>query len=83
MRNFIANSVRILGICKDFSASVHDFHYLKDVLWEYRDCMVLGDKGYLSTEVQKNLFEGADLAFCMYRVKVCRGSLCHGLLQMS
>ncbi len=42
-------------------ANVHDLHYLKDVQWEYHDCMMLGDKGYLSTEIQQNLFEVADI----------------------
>lgn len=41
------------------AASVHDLQYLNDVRWEYHDCMMLGDKGYLSAEVQKNLFEVA------------------------
>ena len=35
------------------AASVHDLHYLKDMRWEYHDCMMLGDKGCLSAEVQK------------------------------
>lgn len=43
------------------AASVHDLHYLKDVQWEYHDCMMLGDKGYLSTEVQQNLFDVANI----------------------
>jgi len=43
------------------AASVHDIHYLNDVRWEYHDCMMLGDKGYLSAEVQKNLFETANI----------------------
>lgn len=43
------------------AASVHDLHYLKDVRWEYHDCMMLGDKGYLSVEVQQNLFETANI----------------------
>ena len=43
------------------AASVHDLHYLKDVRWEYHDCMMLGDKGYLSTEIQKNLFEATNI----------------------
>lgn len=43
------------------SADVHDIHYLKDVQWEYHDCLMLGDKGYLSAEVQKNLFEVANI----------------------
>ena len=43
------------------AASVHDLHYLQDVQWEYNDCMMLGDKGYLSTEVQQNLFNVANI----------------------
>ena len=43
------------------AASVHDLHYLKDVRWEYHDYMMLGDKGYISTEIQKNLFEAANI----------------------
>lgn len=54
----------ILGVIHSFdmtAASVHDLHYLKDVRWEYHDCMMLGDKGYLSTEIQKNLFEATNI----------------------
>ncbi len=43
------------------SADVHDIHYLKDIQWEYHDCMMLGDKGYLSAEIKKNLFEIANI----------------------
>lgn len=54
----------IRGVIHSFdmtAASVHDLHYLKDVRWEYHDCMMLGDKGYLSVEIQKNLFEAANI----------------------
>ena len=54
----------IRGVIHSFdmtAASVHDLHYLKDVRWEYHDCMMLGDKGYLSAEIQKNLFEAANI----------------------
>lgn len=130
MRNFIANFVRILGICKDFAGNrvnelgnvprcgvvpkfsdlevvalgiaaeafgfdsenllFHRLHHeckddlpnlisrrqfnarrkltarlaeeiRKDVRREYHDCMMLADKGYLSAEVQKNLFEVANI----------------------
>lgn len=44
------------------SADVHDIHYLKDVKWEYHDCLMLGDKGYLNAEVQKNLFDAANIS---------------------
>lgn len=43
------------------AASVHDLHYLNDVRWEYHDCMMLGDKGYLSAEVRQNLFDVANI----------------------
>lgn len=43
------------------AANVHDLHYLKDVAWEYHDCVLLGDKGYLSATVQQNLFETANI----------------------
>ena len=43
------------------AASIHDLHYLNDVRREYHDCMMLGDKGYLSAEIQKNLFETANI----------------------
>jgi len=42
-------------------ANVHDLHYLKDVQWEYHDCTILGDKGYLSAPVQLDLFETANI----------------------
>ena len=43
------------------AASVHDLHYLNDVRWEYHDCMMLGDKGYLSAETQQNIFDAANI----------------------
>lgn len=43
------------------AASVHDLHYLKDVQWEYHDCLMLGDKGYLSAKIQQNLFDVANI----------------------
>ena len=43
------------------AANVHDLHYLKDVQWEYHDCMILGDKGYLSAPIQQDLFDTAHI----------------------
>lgn len=43
------------------AASIHDLHYLNDVRWDYHDCMMLGDKGYLCAEIQKNLFEVSNI----------------------
>lgn len=36
-------------------ASVHDIHYLKDVKVDYSDCTVIGDRGYISADVQLDL----------------------------
>ncbi len=38
-------------------ASVHDVNYLKDITSQINDCTLIGDRGYLSAEIQLNLFE--------------------------
>lgn len=43
-------------------ANVHDIHYLKDVKTEYNNCTIIGDKGYISAEVQLDLFETANIS---------------------
>ena len=42
-------------------ASVLDIHYLKDVKVDYSNCTVIGDRGYISTQVQLDLFETANI----------------------
>jgi hypothetical protein len=42
-------------------ASVHDIHYLKDIKTQLSDCVLIGDKGYLSANIQLNLFETANI----------------------
>ena len=42
-------------------ASVHDIQYLKDVKELFSNCIITGDKGYISKEQQLNLFETADI----------------------
>jgi hypothetical protein len=42
-------------------ASVHDIHYLKDIKNQISDCVLIADKGYLSAEVQLNLFETCNI----------------------
>lgn len=39
------------------TASVHDIHYLKDIKVDFSNCTVIGDRGYISAEVQLDLFE--------------------------
>ena len=42
-------------------ASVHDVHYLKDVKELFTNCMITGDKVYIGTQQQINVFETAGL----------------------
>ena len=42
-------------------ASVHDVHYLKDVRELFSNCIITGDKGYISRQQQINLFETAGI----------------------
>ncbi|MBW1618441.1 IS982 family transposase [Empedobacter falsenii] len=42
-------------------ASVHDIHFLKDVKTQMYDCLLLGDKGYLSQTIQIDLFNEANI----------------------
>lgn len=54
----------ISGVIHSFdmtTANVHDINYLQDLQWEYSDCLILGDKGYISAEVQQNLFDVAKI----------------------
>jgi hypothetical protein len=49
-------------------ASVHDINYLQDVRQVYHDCNIIGDKGYLSADIQLDLFEMAHIRLeCPYR----------------
>ena len=40
-------------------ASVHDIQYLQDVQAQLNHCTLLGDKGYLSQQLQTDLFESS------------------------
>lgn len=42
-------------------ASVHDIKYLNDVKYEYSNCQILGDRGYISKVVQLDLFESVNI----------------------
>jgi len=54
----------IEGVFKSFDlskASVHDIHYLKDIKNQFNNCVILGDKGYLSTDYQLDLFTSKNI----------------------
>jgi len=42
-------------------ASVHEIHYLKDIKQQLSDCVILGDKGYLSESIQMDLFNQVNI----------------------
>ena len=54
----------IEGVFKSFDiskASVHDIHYLKDIKSQFNNCVILGDRGYLSADYQLDLFESKQI----------------------
>jgi hypothetical protein len=54
----------IRGVIHSFDltkAEVADIHYLQDIKTQVSDCNVLGDKGYLSCDVQIDLFQTANI----------------------
>lgn len=42
-------------------AEVHDIHFLKNIKQQISDCVVLGDKGYLSESIQLDLFQSVNV----------------------
>ena len=62
----------ISGVIHSFDltkASVHDINYLNDVRYEYHDCSIFGDRGYISAGMQLDLFETAHIKLeCPYRL---------------
>jgi hypothetical protein len=42
-------------------AEVHDVHFLKNIKQQMYDCVILGDKGYLSQSIQLNLFKTVNI----------------------
>lgn len=42
-------------------ASVHDITFLKDVKAQLSDCLIIGDRGYLSSSLQLDLFTTANI----------------------
>lgn len=54
----------IEGVFQSFDltpASVHDIHYLKDIKSKLSDCVLLGDRGYLSQTIQLDLFNEVNI----------------------
>lgn len=54
----------INGVFQSFDlspASVHDIHYLQDIKMQLSDCVILADKGYLSSTIQLDLFNEVNI----------------------
>lgn len=43
-------------------ASVHDIAYLSEVKRQFEDCLILGDRGYLSADIKLDLFTSANIS---------------------
>jgi Transposase DDE domain len=41
--------------------SVHDIAYLKELKQQFNDCLMLGDKGYISSEIKLDLFTSCNI----------------------
>ena len=54
----VSGVIHSLDITK---ASVHDVHFLKNSKQQMSDCVLLGDSGYLSSTIQLDLFEMANV----------------------
>ncbi len=42
-------------------AEVHDIHFLKNIKQQMSDCVLLGDRGYLSDSIKLDLFQSANI----------------------
>lgn len=42
-------------------AEVHDIHFLKNIKQQMSDCVLLGDRGYLSESIQLDLFQSVNI----------------------
>lgn len=42
-------------------AEVHDVHFLKNIKQQMSDCVILGDRGYLSQSIQLDLFQSVNI----------------------
>jgi len=54
----------IRGVIHTFAitkASVHDMAFLKEMKYMVKDCTIIGDKGYISKEVQLDLFNSVNI----------------------
>jgi len=66
------------GVLKTFDiskASCHDIHYLNDVKMQLSNCVLVGDKGYLSRQWQQDLFESSAIQLETPRRKNQQGSV--------
>jgi len=55
-----AGDIQSLDLTK---VSVHDVSYLKDVKELFNNFMIIGEKGYISSQQQINLFQTAGIEF--------------------
>lgn len=46
----------------DFTpANVHDVNYLQDIKENFKNCLIIGDRGYIDKEIQMDLFNSSNI----------------------
>jgi len=46
----------------DFSpANIHDVNYLNDIKHDFQNCLLIGDRGYISKNIQVDLFNYSNI----------------------
>lgn len=61
--HFKISSIGMIKKCIIAPANIHDIHFAADLLSEDENCWVLGDKGYRSKKLQKELWEEKRIYF--------------------
>ncbi|MFW0717497.1 IS982 family transposase [Pedobacter sp. N23S346] len=54
-----------VGVIQQFdlsNAKIHDVHYLKDISHTFRNCIITGDRGYISASIKKSLLEKCNIS---------------------
>lgn len=59
--NVLCGTTGVIHSYDLMQASIHDIKYLNDVGHDFFNCTVIGDMGYISAEIQMNLFDTAHI----------------------
>ena len=54
----LSGVIHSFGLTK---VSVRDIHYLKDIKYNFQNCAIIGDRGYIGASIQLDLFEKVNI----------------------